>query len=91
MQDEPRELREPLEQVGEGVELPHDLDIAPAFELEDQINRPVTDDLVRDTDPVVRRRIERVRDARHPPTLSDSSEAAHVRGTVHSAGPSVQE
>jgi hypothetical protein len=88
VQDEPRELREPLEQVGERVELPHDLDVAPAFELEDQINRPVTDDLVRDADSVLRRRIERVRDARHPPTLSDwSSEAERVREAVHFAAP----
>ena len=80
VQDEPRELREPLEQIGERIELPHDLDVAPAFELEDQVNRSFTDDLVRDADSIVRRRIERVRDGRHPSTLSDwSSDTAHVR------------
>jgi hypothetical protein len=83
----PRELRESLEQVGERIELPHDLDFAPAFELEDQINRSFTDDLVRDADSVVRRRIERVRDARHPPTLSDWSSETAWRGARSSSCP----
>jgi predicted ester cyclase len=43
VQDEPREPREPLEQVGERVELPHDLDVAEALELEHEIDGPLTD------------------------------------------------
>src|SRR5262249_22025637 len=42
-------------------------------------DRPVTDGLVGDADAVVRRRKARVRDGRHPPTLSHRPSEAYLR------------
>ena len=73
VQDEPREASEPLEQVGERVDLPHDLDVAEGLELKHEIDRPLADGLIGDADAVVGCHIPRHRGACHAPTLSDRS------------------
>jgi hypothetical protein len=61
-QDQPREAGEALQEAGPWRVLPHHLDVRPDTGGIDEVDRPVTDDLVGDRGPIRRLRVTSLRE-----------------------------